>query len=112
MRSLDLGGDAKRDGVTAANRTEAEEVKIARGEIRSGKAAKIGLISIRVLEPLVVNAIDVHDLRLQAFGFQHGCKAQDADRRKLAHDPGRFHFAHSTAIKLISRGSTDEAKLH
>ena len=41
MRSLDLGGDAKRYGVTAANRTEAEKVEVAAGEIISGKAAKI-----------------------------------------------------------------------
>src|SRR5438445_11748135 len=111
MRSLDLGGDAQRHRVTAANRAEAEKIKIARGEIRSGKAAKIGfravLVSLRFLLPLIVDAIEVYHFRLQAFGFQHGGKAQDADRRKLAHDAGRFHFSNSTTIKLIGRGSTD-----
>ena len=75
MRSLDLSGDAKRYRVTAANRTEAEKVEIATGEVISGKAAKISFVSIRILQPTVLNAIQVHHFRLQAFGFQHSGKA-------------------------------------
>src|SRR6266853_824571 len=112
MRTLDLGGDAKRQRIAAANRAEAEKIKVARGEIRSGKAAKIGVISIRTLEPTVVNAIEVHHFRLQAFGLKHGCKAQNANRRKLAHDASCFHFSNSTAIELIGRGRADETNLH
>src|SRR5216684_4454217 len=108
MRSLDIGGDAQRQRVAAANRTEAEKFEVAAGEVIPGRAAKISFVSIRILPPTVINAIEVHDFRLQAFGLKHGCKAQNADRRKLAHDAGRFHFAHSTAIELIGRGSTDE----
>jgi hypothetical protein len=112
MRSLDLGGDAKRHGVTAANRTEAEKVEVVRGEVIPGKTAKISFISIRILQPTVINAIQVHDFRLQAFGLKHGCKAQNADRRKLAHDASCFRFAHGAAVELIGRGSTDETNFH
>jgi hypothetical protein len=115
MRSLDFGGDAKRHGVTAANRTEPKKIKIAGGEVSSGKAAKIGfsvaLVS-RSLQPTIVDAIEVNHCGLQAFGLKHGGKAQYADRGKLAHDSGRFRFAHNTAIELIGRGSTDETNLH
>src|SRR6478672_12286238 len=114
MRSLDLGGDAERHGVTAANRTEAKKNEVAAGEVIPGKTAKIGfsVASIRLLQPIVVNAIQVHDFRLQAFGLKHGGKAQYADRRKLAHDAGRFRFAHNTAIELIGRGRADETNFH
>src|SRR5689334_23247706 len=114
MRPLDRGGDAKRDRVTAANRTEAEKVGVASGKVIAGKAAKIGfsVASIRLLQPIVINAVQVHDFRLQAFGLKHGGKAQYADRGKLAHDAGCFRFAHSTSIELIGRGSTDETNLH
>ena len=114
MRSLHLGGDAKRYGITAANRTEAEKVKVARGEVISGKTAKISFsaASIGSLQPTVVDAIKIDDFRLQAFGLKHGGKAQNADRRKLAHNAGRFCFVHGTAIKLVGRGSTDETNLH
>jgi hypothetical protein len=115
MRSLDLSGDAQRYGVTAANGAEAEKVeaiKIASGEVRSGKAAKISFIAIRIPEPLIVNAIEVHNFRLQAFGLKHGGKAKDADRRKLAHDPGCFYFAHGPLIELVGCRRTDETNLH
>src|SRR5579864_3443246 len=112
MRPLDLCCDAKRYGVTAANRTEAEKVKVASGEVIPGKTAKISFVSIRILEPTVINAIEVYHFRLQAFGFQRCGKAQNADRRQFAHDAGRFCFAHGTAIKLIGRGSADETNLH
>src|SRR6478736_9439840 len=114
MRPLDFGGDAKRDGVTAANRTEAEKVEVAAGEVVPGKTAKTGfsVASIRLLQPIVINAIQVHHFRLQAFGLKHGGKTQNADRRKLAHDAGRFHFSNGTAIELIGRGSTDETDFH
>src|SRR6476469_4354747 len=103
MRSLDLGGDAKRDGVTAANRTEAKKVEVAAGEVIPGKTAKISYIAMGILQPTVVNAIQVHHFRLQAFGLKHCGKAQDAHRGKLAHDAGRFRFSNGTAIKLIRR---------
>src|SRR5579864_5803896 len=114
MRSLDLGGDAQRQRITAANCAEAEKVKVASGEVIPGKTAKIGfsVASIRLLQPTVVNAIQVHHFGLQAFGFQLGGKAQYADGRKFAHDAGRFRFTHGTAIKLIGRGSADETNLH
>src|SRR5438874_1601729 len=70
MRSLDLGGDAQRHRVTAANRAEAEKVRVAVGEVIPGKTAKIGfravLVSLRFLLPLIVDAIEVHHFRLQA----------------------------------------------
>src|SRR5690348_12137383 len=115
MRSLDLGGDAKRHGVAAANCAEAEEVnavKVAASEIISGKAAKIGFIAIRILQPTVIDAIEVNHCGLQAFGLKHGGKAKDADRRKFAHDTGSFRFAYGTAIELVGCGSTDETNLH
>src|SRR5579859_6318115 len=116
MRSLNFSGDAKRYGVTAANRTEAEKIEIASGEKRPGKAAKvafrIALARSRLLQPVVINAIQVYDFRLQAFGLKHGGKTQDADRRKLAHDARCFRFAHGTAIELVGCGRTDETNFH
>src|SRR6478609_300433 len=104
MGPFDFSGDAQRKWVAAANRTEAEKVeaiKIARGEVIPGKGAKISFIAIRILQPTVVDAIEIDDFRLQAFGLKHGGEAQDADRRKLAHDAGRFYFAHGPLIELV-----------
>src|SRR5438270_13229693 len=100
MHPLDLGGDAKGYGVTAANRAEAEKVEVAASEVVSGETAKISFIAIGILQPTVVDAIQVHHVRLQAFSLKHGGKAQYADRRKLAHDAGRFRFAYDAAIEL------------
>jgi hypothetical protein len=111
MRALDLSGDAKCEWVAAANGAEAETIEVAIGEVIPGKTAKINFLSIRILEPTVVNAIEINHFRLQAFGFQHGGKAQYADGRKLAHDAGRFGVAHGTAIKLIGCGRADETNL-
>src|SRR6266850_583227 len=112
MRSLDLSGDAKRQRVAAADRTEAKEVKIAAGEVGSGKTAKISFILLRCAPPIVVDAIEVHHFRLQALRFQHGGKAEDADRGKLAHDASCVLFAQHLAMKLVGRGRTDEADFH
>jgi hypothetical protein len=115
MCALDLSGDAQRYGVTAANGAEAEKVeaiKIASGEVRSGKAAKIGSSAIRTLQPTIVNAIEVDNFRLQAFGLKHGGKAKDADRRKFAHDAGCIRFGHGPVIELVGRGGTDKANFH
>src|SRR6478609_1651012 len=112
MCALDLSGDAQRERVAAANRTEAEKVEVATGEVIPGKAAKIGSSAIRTLQPTIVNAIEVHNFRLQAFGLKHGGKAKDADRRKLAHDPGCFYFAHGPLIELVGCRRTDETNLH
>src|SRR2546425_5373682 len=112
MRSLDLSGDAKRQRVAAANRTEAKEVEIAAGEVGSGKTAKITSILLRCVPPIVIDAIEVHNFRLQALRFQHGGKAEDADRGKLAHDASRLLFAHHLTMELVSRGRTDETNFH
>src|SRR4029077_1143547 len=77
-----------------------------------GKATKISLIAIRILQPTVVDAIEVHHFRLQALRLQYGGKAQNADRRKFAHDTGSFRFAYGTAIELVGCGGTDETNLH
>ena len=112
MRLLDLSGDAKRERITAANCTETEEIKIPAGEVISGKTAKISFVSLRILQPTVVDAIKVHNFGLQAPGFQHRSKTQDADRGQLAHDASCFHFAHAPVIELVSRGRADEANFH
>src|SRR5260370_12466177 len=112
MHALDLSRDAKRQRVAAADRTEAKEIKIAAGEVGPGKTAKISFILLRFLPPIVVNAIEVHNFRLQALGFQHGGKAEDADGGKLAHDASCIHFAHGLVIELVGRGRTDEANFH
>src|SRR5260370_32199646 len=112
MHSLDLSSDAQRQRVAAANRAEAKEIKIAAGEVGSGKTAKISVMSIRILQPTVVSAIEVHNFGLQALGFQHGGKAQDADRGKLDHDASCLRFAYRPVIELVGRGRTDEADFH
>ena len=112
MQPLDLSGNAKRQRVAAANRTEAKKVKITAGEVGSGKIAKINFILLRFLPPIVVNAIEVYNFRLQAFCFQHGGKAEDADRGKLAHNASCLHFVHRPVIELVGRGRTDEADSH
>src|SRR5438477_12057785 len=109
MRPLDLSGDAKRERVAAANRTEAEEIKITGGEVSSGKTAKISFIPVRILRPTVVNAVEVHHFRLQAPGFQHRGEAQDAHGGELAHHASCVGFAHGRVFKLAGRGRTDEA---
>src|SRR5205809_4548365 len=112
MRLLDLRGDAKRERVAAANCTETEEIKIPAGQVISGKTAKISFASIRILQPTVVDAIEVHNFGLQAPRFQHRSKAQDADWSQLPHDASCFHFAHAPVIELVGRGRADEANLH
>src|SRR5262249_45817760 len=111
MRSLDLCSDAKSQRITAANSAEAKEIEITASEVSAGKAAKISFVSIRVSQPTVVDTIEVHDLRLEAFCLQHGGKTKDADRSKLAHDASCVPFAHG-AVQLVGRGRTDEADFH
>src|SRR5437763_16868025 len=103
MRLLDLRGDAQRERVTAANCTETEEIKISAGEVISGKTAKISFVSIRILQPTVVHAIEVHNFGLQAPGFQHRSKAQYADRSQLPLDACCVRFAHVSVIELVGR---------
>src|SRR5205085_8290018 len=92
--------------------TEAVQIKFAVGEVVSGKPAKIGLLGIWISQPAVVDAIEVHNLRLQASGFQHRGKAQDADRSKLAHYADCFHFLYSSTGELVGCRRTDETDLH
>src|SRR5215471_13525088 len=116
MPSFEFAGNADGQRIAAANSAQAKEIKLPVSEPASGEAAKIRFRSpfclMRRLQPLVVDAIEVHNLRLKALFFQDGGKAEDADRRKLAHDASCIHFAHGPVTQLVGRGRTNETNFH
>src|SRR5215471_17268061 len=112
MQALDFSGNPNCQWIAAAYRTKAKEIAFPRGEIRSGKAAKIAFVRIGVSAPFVVDAIEVDDFGLQTVCFQHSGEAQDADWSQLAHDASRIRLTNQPVAELVGRGCADEADFH
>lgn len=115
MHTLEFSGNANRKRIAAADSTETKEIKMPVSEPSPGELTKISFwiafAVLRTLQPFIVDAVQVHDFRLQSLRFQNGGKAQYADGRKLANDASCVPFAHGR-VKLVGRGRTDEAHFH
>ena len=114
MIMLHFPGNPQSQRIAAANGAEAEEIEREVLEVRRSIFAEVS-VAVLILdrpEPVIVEAIQIQNLRLQASLLEHRRQGQDAKRRMLRDGANGISLGNFRVVKVVGRRRTNKTYFH